>query len=132
MTKPTVFLSYSLRDADLVQRFEIALKRLGFKALNPAREMQPGDVWRQAILSALKQSDVVITLVSTPARFQSSWLLYEAGVAESLGKPVFLLLPNKYSSIDLPAGFAPNQIVEFDPEAPERTAQDIASRLAVV
>ncbi len=131
MTRPTVFISYSRRDAELGQRFAIALKRLGLKALDPERELRPGEDWRHSVQSAIKQSDVVVTLVSTPASLQSSWTSYEVGVAEALGKRVLLLLPNKYSVTQLPADFASMQIVEFDPQAPEHAAHDIASRLAV-
>ncbi len=131
MTKPTVFISYSRRDAELGQRFAVALKRLGLKALDPERELRPGEDWRHSIQSAIKQSDVVVTLVSTPASLQSSWTSYEMGVAEALGKRVLLLLPNKYSVTQLPADFASMQIMEFDPQAPEDAAQDIAQRLAV-
>lgn len=132
MTKPSVFISYSRRDAELGRRLEMALKHVGLEALNPARELQPGEDWRKSIQSAIKRSDVVITLVSTPQSLRSSWTSYEVGVAEALGKRVMLLLPSKYSVAELPADFASTPIVEFDPEAPERAARDIASRLAVV
>jgi nucleoside 2-deoxyribosyltransferase len=132
MTKPTVFISYSRRDAELGRRFETALKRLGLKALNPTREITSGEDWRKSIQSAIKRSDVVVTLVSAPESLQSSWTSYEAGVADALGKPVFLLLPNRYSVAELPEDFASTQIVEFDPGAPEHAAHDIASRLAAV
>jgi hypothetical protein len=130
MTKPTVFVSYSRRDAELGRRFQDALRRLGLKTLNP--DVPPGEDWRHSIQSAIRQSDVVVTLTSTPESLRSSWTSYEAGMAEALGKRMLLLLPNRYSVADLPEDFASTQIVEFDPQAPERAAQDIASRLAVV
>ena len=131
MTKPSVFISYSRRDAELGQRVEIALRHLGLEALNPERELGPGEDWRKSIQSAIKRSDVVITLASTPQSLRS-WTSYEAGVAAALGKRVILLIPSKYPVTELPAEFASTQIVEFDPQAPERAAHDIASRLAAV
>jgi len=131
MTKPSVFISYGQRDAELAGRFEAALKHLGLDAFNPARETQPGADWRKSIQSAIKRSDAVIMLALTPRYLSSSWMSYEAGIAEALGKRVMLLLPNRYSVTELPADFASTQIVEFDPQAPERAAHDIASRLAV-
>ena len=130
MTKPSVFFSYSRRDAELGQRVEIALKNFGLQAFNPARDLLSGEDLRKSIRSAIKRSDAVITLVSTPQSLSSSWTSYEVGVAEALGKRVMLLLPSEYSVAELPADFASTQIVEFDPQAPERAAHDIASRLA--
>jgi hypothetical protein len=130
MTGATVFVSYSRRDAALGERFQNALKRLGLKTFSS--EVPSGEDWRQTIQSAIEQSDMVVALVSTPEILSSSWTPYYAGMAEALGKPVLLLLPNKYSVADLPEEFASYRIVKLDPQAPERAAQDIASRLAVV
>lgn len=66
----------------------------------------------------------------TPHALSASWMAYEAGVAEALGKRVVLLLPNKYPVTELPDDFASTPIVEMDPQAPERAARDVASRLA--
>jgi hypothetical protein len=132
MSKPSVFISYSQRDAELAARVETALGHVGLEAINPARELQSGENWRKGIQSAIKRSDAVIVLISTPQYLSSSWTSYEVGIAEALGKRVMLLLPDKYPVTELPADLASTQIVEFDPQAPERAAHDIASRLAVV
>ncbi|HWN51681.1 MAG TPA: toll/interleukin-1 receptor domain-containing protein [Xanthobacteraceae bacterium] len=127
-----VFISHGQRDTELAERVEIALERLGLEAFNPARDLRPGDDWRRSIQTAIKRSDAMIILVSRPQYLSSSWTSYEVGIAEALGKRVMLLLPSKYPVTELPADFASTQIVEFDPQAPERAAYDIASRLAVV
>ena len=132
MTKPTIFISYGHRDADLAQRVETALERLGLEAFNPARELRPGEDWRKAIQAAIKRSDALVMLFSTPDHLSSSWMTYEAGIAEALGKRVMVLLPSKYPVTELPADVASAQIVDFDPQAPERAAHDIAARLAMV
>jgi TIR domain len=132
MSRPSVFISSTQRDAGLAERFEAALKHAGLKASNPAREMGQGKDWRKSIQSAIKSSDAVIMLALTPQNLSSSWMSYEAGIAEALGKRVMLLLPNRNSVAELPADFASTQIVEFDPLAPEGAARDIASRLGVV
>ena len=48
---------------------------------------------------------------------------YEAGVAETLGKQVVLLLPDKYPVAELPADFASTTVLDFDPQAPEVARQ---------
>jgi nucleoside 2-deoxyribosyltransferase len=130
MTKPTVFISHSRRDTELAQRFGLALKELGVDVFDPDQELQPGDDFIEAIQSGIKRSDVIIMLVSAPERLQSSWSSYEIGVAEALGKPVRLLLPNRYSVTELPADFASIQAVEFDPQKPERAARAVRGVVA--
>src|ERR1700752_3312284 len=100
MIKPSVFISYRNRDAKLAERFASALKHLGFDALDPTRDLRPGESWRRAIQSAIKRSDAVIMVALTPHGLSSSWMAYEAGVAEALGKRVVLLLPNKYTATE--------------------------------
>jgi hypothetical protein len=131
MSRPSVFLSYSERDAKLGKRVETELKHLGLEALNAARAVRAGDDWRKAIQAAIKRADALIVLVLTPQFLSSSWMSYEVGIAEALGKVVMTLLANKHSVSELPADFASTQIIEFDPLASERAAHDIASRLAM-
>lgn len=128
MSKPSVFISYSRRDADLANSVAVALERLGFNALDPGRNLRPGDDWRKAIQAAIRRSEAVI-LVASPHSLTSSWSLYEAGMAEALGKKVMVLLPNTHSAAELPADVASNAIVDLDPEAPDRAAHDIIARL---
>src|SRR5262249_157399 len=131
MSKPSVFLSYSERDAKVGKRVETELKQLGLEPLNSARAARSGSDWRKAVRAAIKRADAVIVLVLTPQFLSSSWMSYEVGIADALGKVVMTLLPNKYSVTELPADFASTQIVEFDPKEPQRAAHDIASRLAM-
>jgi len=132
MTKPSVFISHGQRDTALAERFGSALKRLRFEALDPARDARAGQSWRTRVKSAIKRADAVVMLASSPEILSSSWMSYEAGGAEALGKDIMLLLPSKYPVAELPAEFASTQIVELDPQAPERAAQEVASRLAVI
>jgi hypothetical protein len=132
MTTPSIFISHGQRDAELAKRVETALERLGLETFSPLRDVRSGEDWRRAIQTAIKRSDAVIILFSTPQYLSLNWTSYEVGIAEALGKRVILLLPSKYPVTELPADFASTQIVEFDPQAPERAAHEIAARLAVV
>jgi nucleoside 2-deoxyribosyltransferase len=131
MSKRSVFISYSSSDTEMAARVQSALENLGLKVVNPARELWAGADWRNQLQSAIKRSDAMIALASAPQSLSSSWTSYEVGMAEALGKRVILLLPDKYPVTELPADFASTQVVDFDPQAPERAAQDIASRLAL-
>jgi TIR domain len=132
MSKPSIFISHGQRDGALAERFGSALRRLGFETLDPARDLRAGQSWRTRVKSAIKRADAVIMLASSPDNLTSSWMPYEAGGAEALGKDVMLLLPSKYPVTELPSEFASTQIVDLDPQAPERAAQEVASRLALV
>lgn len=129
MSKQSVFLSYSSRDRDAAARFEKALEGMGVEAFNPVRELQAGEDWRKAIQAAIKRSHALILLMTTPQSAESSWMAYEAGMAEALGKQIIILLPSKYTVTDLPADIAAGQVLDFDPGAPERAAREIAYRL---
>ena len=129
MSKRSVFLSYSLRDRDDANQLERALERLGLQAFNPARELRVGEDWRKAIQAAIKKSHALILLAATPQSAASSWMAYEMGMAEALGKPILVLLPSKYPVTELPADVAAGQILDFDPNAPDRAAREIADRL---
>ena len=128
MSKPSVFMSYSQRDAGLAKQLADDLGRLGFNTwLDQA--LEPGGDWRKHILEAIEQSDVFVLLAS-PDGLASSWALYEAGAAQALGKRFLVLLPNSHSVSELPTELSAQPVVGFDPQSPERAAQDIASRLA--
>src|SRR5436305_379689 len=128
MSGRSVFISYSHRDVGVAKQLANNLRRLGLKAFDPASEIHAGDDWRKGIQTAIKQSDALI-LIASPEGLASSWVLYEAGAAEALGKRVMVLLPERHSVAELPKEISFNQIVGFDPKAPERAAQDIAARL---
>src|SRR5258708_12870370 len=66
MTKPGVFISHGQRDAALAERFGSALKRVGFEAVDGAREWRAGQSWRARVKSAIKRADAVVMLASSP------------------------------------------------------------------
>jgi len=131
MTKPSILISHLHRDAGLAKRLGSALKRLGLEAFNPTREIPDGARWRTVIQADIKRSDALIMLAVTPDSLSSSWMPYEAGAAEALGKPVIVLLSDKYSVSELPPDIASHQVLNFDAQAPERAAPEIAARLAM-
>ncbi len=129
MSKRSVFVSYSNRDAKWATQVQQALERLGLHATNTSHDLRVGDDWRKAVQTAMRKSDALVLLMTSPYA-SSSWMQYEAGMAEALGKRVMVLLPKRYPVAELPADLASGQVVQFDPQAPEQAAQDIATRLA--
>jgi hypothetical protein len=131
MSKPNIFISSSHRDAGVAKKFGAALEDLGVHAFNTDEELQGGDDWRKTVRAGIKRSDAVIILAVTPQSLSSSWMSYEAGLAETLGKQVMVLLPNKYPIAELPADFASTTVLDFDPQAPEAAAKKIATRFTI-
>lgn len=124
-----VFLSHSRRDAELATRMERELQKLGIAASNLPESISAGDDWRQSIKAAIRKADCFVLVVGTPEAASTSWTSYELGMAEALGKQIFLLLPNKYSAAQLPADLAGVPIVPLDPKHPESAAREIIDRL---
>lgn len=131
MSKPSFFLSFPMRDAELASQVESALAHLGFEAFNPARELRAGENWRKAVHAAIKKSDAVIMLATSPQHLSSSWTSYEVGMAEALGKPIMILLSDKHSVSELPAELASEHVVALDLEGVLHSAREIAARLAL-
>jgi nucleoside 2-deoxyribosyltransferase len=127
---PKIFISHSSRDAALAAKLEKELERLGLPTFNPSHEIDPNQNWRKAILAAIRRADALIVLVASPEAASTSWVGYETGMAEALGKRVIVLASQDHSPAELPADLAASQIVGFDPAEPERAARDIVERLA--
>ena len=128
MSKRAVFISHSQRDASLARQLANNLTRLGLTALNPTRRTESSD-WRRQTQSAIRKADALV-LIASPERLTSSWVLYEAGAAEALGKRVLVLLPDRHLVAELPEEISVKQVVDFDPQSLELAAQAIAARLA--
>ena len=125
----SVFISHGGRDAGLAKRIDTELKKLGLHAASAAPNRSAGAEWRASVQAAITRSDAMIIVASAPQSLSSGWTSYETGVAEALGKPVILLLPSRYPMTEVPEDFASIQVVDFDPQAPERAAREIAWRL---
>ena len=87
MGKPNVFISYSRRDVDWARSFAQALKQRGVIVWFDEFDVQPGESVRDALESALRNSDVLVALLdaeypSKPAVF------FELGAAIGMGKKV--------------------------------------------
>ena len=131
MSKRSVFLSSGARDKVVARRVESELKRLGLNAFNPDREVRPGDDWRKAVQAAIRRADALILVATTPQSAEASWMGYEAGMAEALGKRVMFLLPKKYPATALPADLGSGHLLAFDPKSPKQAARVILDQLAL-
>lgn len=122
MGKPRVFLSYSRRDADWARSFAEALKQRGVSVWFDEFDVKPGEPLREALESALRNSDVLVALLdpeypSTPAVF------FELGAALGMGKKVVSIVPKDH----LPLNVRLRRYLVRD--SPEETAEELSHTL---
>lgn len=125
MGKPSVFISYSRRDADWARSFAQALKQRGVSVWFDEFEVRPGEAWHDALESALRNSDVLVALLDEyplkPA------VLFDLGAAIGMGKKVVPIVPKDLDPTSLPRGLRLRRFLVRD--TPEETAEELSHTL---
>jgi len=118
-----VFLSYSSASEPWVRKFTAALTATGISAWFDAHEILPGERWQAQIEKALRQSRVLI-LVLTPESVQRPWTFFELGAALAGGKRIVPVLSDDVDPADIPAVVRQFQFVRE--KSPEAAAKRVA------
>lgn len=118
-----VFLSYSSASQPWVRKFTDALTASGVSAWFDAHEILPGERWQAQIEKALRQSRVLI-LVLTPESVQRPWTFFELGAALADGKRIVPVLSDDVDPADIPAVVRQFQFVRE--KSPEAAAKRVA------
>jgi len=124
----SVYLSHIRRDADLAADIARELRKHGVEPID-VESTGPGDDLRRTIKSAIRRADAFVLVLRAPESAASSWVGYELGMAEALGKPILLLLSHNHSTSQLPDDMAGLRTVAFDPDRPESAGREIIERL---
>ena len=112
-----VFLSYSSVSQPWVRKFTQALAKSGITNWFDAHDILPGERWRDQIETALRQSRVLIVIL-TPESVQRPWTFFELGAALADGKRIVPVLTGDLDPADVPAVMRQFQFVrEASPEA---------------
>lgn len=82
-----VFLSYAQEDKDWVAEFASALQDAGTSAWFDQSRLLLGDDWRAQIQDALRQSRVLVLILSQKS-LQNPWMLFELGAAVADNKRI--------------------------------------------
>jgi len=115
-----VFLSYSSASQPWVRKFAAALSASGVSAWFDAHEILPGERWQAQIEKALRQSRVLI-MVLTPDSVRRPWTFFELGAALAGGKRIVPVLSDDVDPSEIPAAVRQFQFVrEKSPEAAAR------------
>lgn len=100
---PSIFISYSHKDKELVVPIASYLGRLGLRVWMDTKELSVGDTIVESVSKAISNSDIYVVALS-PAALSSSWVSHELNTALTLeltqGHPK--VLPILIAKVDVP------------------------------
>lgn len=112
----SVFISYAIGDKSRIKKVIRKLMSQGIvdegEKVTDISDIDPGSSVRLQVRSAIEAASKVVVVWSDTGS-GSDWVNYEAGMAEALGKPIFVVVP-KGQGGRLPHNFADTQIIELD------------------
>ena len=112
MPNLTVFVSYSRRDQDFVDRLVADLRRHGAAIWLDRESISPGENWQEAIETGLASASTLL-YVLTPDSLKSAWMSAEIGAAFAQGKRVVPILAKEVRNDEVPVFLAQFQWVDF-------------------
>lgn len=109
-----IYFSYAHADAAIAQQLASLIAKAGYHVFIDSTVLSPGSDWRKALLSALKDADAVVVLVSENS-VKSDYVIGEIGTAlafagESGEK---LIIPIFYQDVEIPRVIADIQGVRL-------------------
>lgn len=127
-----IFISYSHKDREYARNLREQLQKRHFNVWIDAR-IDVGDAWSQAIIKAIRDSQVVLVIVSDEAE-KSKWVQREILLAQTEGKPIFpLMVSGKELALLIDLQHIDLRDYQFPPESfYEKLAEAYPSTLAVV
>ena len=112
MEPSTVFVSYSRRDQEFVDRLVTDLRRHGAEVWLDRESIAPGENWQEAIERGLLNSSILLYIL-TPDSLKSAWMSAEIGAAVGQGKRVVPVLVRDLLDEQVPPFLAQFQWVDF-------------------
>lgn len=91
-----IFVSYAPDDRGVLDNLEQKLRKHGVIGSEPVSiidiqtEVKPGDNFREAIQKQIQSASKVVVIHSETSE-SSQWVNYEAGMADALNKPIFVI-----------------------------------------
>lgn len=121
-----VFISHTARDTEWARSFAKALKERGISVWFDEFDVQPGEPWRDALESGLRNSDVLVALLDAEAPARPN-LFFELGAAIGMGKTVVPIVPRDIDLSALPLDLRLRRYLVRD--TPEHTAEELSASL---
>ena len=127
MAKPKVFIAYSHPDADWARSFAKALKQRDVYVWFDEFDVAPGDSMRDALDSALRDSDIVVAVLAAASSNRPA-LFFELGAAIGMKKRLVPVVPKELSLDTLPFDLRLRKWVVK--QTPEETADELSQTLS--
>ncbi len=129
MSKPLqVFISYSRTDGEWAKSFAEALKKRGVAVWFDQFDIAPGESFRDAIETGLRESDVFVTLLHPGHSAPKPTLFFELGAAIGMKKRVVAIVPKELDPSQLPSELRLRRYLVR--ESPEKTADELSHALS--
>jgi TIR domain len=129
---PSVFLSYSKKDADFAMQVRDVISELEVRTFIHG-DLSAGENWPEKLRSEIRSADLVIALV-TPHTLNSSWMNQELGAAWVLKKPILAIESRKDLISRLPLKFSGSVLAKLNdlhnPEVVARLIKEVERALA--
>jgi hypothetical protein len=93
-----IFISYSRRDSEFVDRLIAALERYGFSTWEDVKALAGGDVWKAAISKAVRECDAFLVILS-PQSASSENVSKELAIATKHARRI---VPVMYEACKIP------------------------------
>lgn len=125
--EPLVYLAYAAADKVWAAQFSTALRDAGVKLWFDAAEIRPGDEWKDATERALRDSDILV-FVLTPNSVDNPWALFELGAAVADNKRVIPIVAKPFDPSETPPLIGRYRFL--DESSPTEAARRVAEVVA--
>jgi TIR domain len=121
-----LFISHTAEDSDFARKLARLMKDRGASVFLDM-DIAPGMPWPDALRTEIERATALLLVIPSRHAANRNNLLFEAGVAKALGKPILAVLPSnrRTASIELPTDIAGVLILDAD----RRTLESIADTL---
>jgi len=122
MDRPKVVVSYPFAESDWAREFADSLVKRGADVWLDQFEVRAGEPIREAVEKGLRQSNLVVALISSSS-IRSPSFFFELGAAIGMGKRVVAIVPNDVDPSQLPLSLRNRRFIRKG--TPEITAEEL-------
>jgi predicted nucleotide-binding protein len=124
--KKHLFISHVAEDAEYARQLASSLKERGATIVSEW-DAASGSMWPDALRTQIDSATALILVIPTRRVRNRNNVVFEAGAAKAMGKPVLAVLPpkNRSAPIDLPTDIAGVLVLDAD----RRSLDSIADTL---
>lgn len=123
-----IFISYSQKDTEIVQKIATQLKKNGHSPFFAEGSIQPGEKFQETIFKELKEAEVIVFVLSVNSA-SSNWVSTEIGMAlgywQQRGKP--LIIPVIIDEVKIPPQLLSIQSLFAQNKSTSEIAEEVAN-----